>query len=304
MLLRRSGHIRGRGRAAGRQKRFWSAGLRGDGVAIAICDNGVDSAEFDVIDGWSPVRSCPWGQEQQGWAKGHGSMCAHAALLSAPKAKILDVGILKYPNSNRNAWLSNAILGLNWIAQWSSNNPDYRVLISNSWACYRSLESDDQAGSYRESTDHPFNRRTSSLANQGFPIFFAAGNCGTPCPDIRCGASDRGPGSSIWGANSLESVVCVAAVDVNDNRIGYSSQGPGVLHSEKPESKRIRAVQGVHVRRCGNFNSCPSRYRSGRGTALESGLRLGGCPVRLDHHGRQGGLKRLGPRSWLGESLT
>ena len=75
----------------------WQGGLQGEGVAIAICDNGVDSSKFEVIDGWSPLPSSPWGQEQAGWAKGHGTMCAHAALLSAPKAKILDVGILKYP---------------------------------------------------------------------------------------------------------------------------------------------------------------------------------------------------------------
>ncbi len=235
----------------------WKAGLRGEGVAIAICDNGVDSETFEVIDGWSPLPSSPWGQEQVGWVKGHGTMCAHAALLSAPEAKILDVGILKYPNKSRNAWLSNAILGFNWIAQWSANNPEYRVLISNSWSSYRSLETDDQTGSYRGSQDHPFNRRTSTLASQGFPIFFAAGNCGNPCPDLRCGASDRGPGRSIWGASSLESVVCVAAVDIDCNRIGYSSQGPGVFHASKPDLSAFAQFKGYTSVDAGTSTAAP-----------------------------------------------
>ena len=58
----------------------------------------------------------------------------------------------------------------------------------------------------------------------GADILFAAGNCGSECPDGRCkGVTDR----AIYGVNSHRSVLCIGAVTTNKVRLGYSSQGPG-----------------------------------------------------------------------------
>ena len=68
-------------------------------------------------------------------------------------------------------------------------------------------------------------------------VVFAAGNCGQFCPDHRCGATDQGPGHSIWGANSLDQVLTVGAVRADSIWLGYSSQGPGQprLGPKKPD---------------------------------------------------------------------
>src|SRR2546422_7003113 len=43
---------------------------------------------------------------------------------------------------------------------------------------------------YSANPDHPFNQITGSLVAAGADVFFAAGNCGVPCPNARCGAGD------------------------------------------------------------------------------------------------------------------
>lgn len=87
-------------------------------------------------------------------------------------------------------------------------------------------------GNYSDNSNHPFNIVVESLDDAGADILFAAGNCGKKCPDGRCeGATDR----PIYGANSHESVLCVAGVTVNKELLGYSSQGPGHLSKNKPD---------------------------------------------------------------------
>jgi hypothetical protein len=80
---------------------------------------------------------------------------------------------------------------------------------------------------------HPFNIIVGSLEAAGADILFAAGNCGTECPDDRCqGVTNAG----IFGANSSPAVTCVAGVVTsNRDRIGYSTKGPGRLERKKPD---------------------------------------------------------------------
>ena len=47
--------------------------------------------------------------------------------------------------------------------------------------------------------------------------------------------SGIGPGKSIHASNSLAEVITVAAVNTRHERIGYSSQGPGMFAAEKPD---------------------------------------------------------------------
>ena len=67
------------------------------------------------------------------------------------------------------------------------------------------------------------------------PCFFAAGNCGEPCPSAKCHDSSVGSGCSIHASNSLEKVITVAAVNSLHERIGYSSPGPGMFEEKKPD---------------------------------------------------------------------
>ena len=91
------------------------------------------------------------------------------------------------------------------------------------------------AQNYWANPDHPFNTVTAALVASGADVLFAAGNCGADGPDSRCAIGDIGPGHSIHGANSHPDVITVAAVTVNDDRLAYSSQGPGALGHNKPD---------------------------------------------------------------------
>jgi serine protease AprX len=74
-------------------------------------------------------------------------------------------------------------------------------------------------------------------------VLFAAGNCGKACPDGRCGA-DKGPGKSIWGANGHAAVITVGAVNLDEEFVGYSSQGPAALSPNKPDFCSITHFEG------------------------------------------------------------
>lgn len=87
-------------------------------------------------------------------------------------------------------------------------------------------------GRYADNPRHPFNVIVGSLAGAGADILFAAGNCGSDCPDGRCRGLTAG---QITGANSHPDILTIAGNDVAHDRVGYSSQGPGTWHHEKPD---------------------------------------------------------------------
>src|SRR5690606_4088166 len=76
-------------------------GLDGTGVALAIVDTGIDTAHLStVLDrpvtlderrSWSPAGvTTPPGRHR----RGHGTMCAFDALITAPRATLLDYPVL------------------------------------------------------------------------------------------------------------------------------------------------------------------------------------------------------------------
>jgi subtilisin family serine protease len=115
--------------------------------------------------------------------------------------------------------------------------------------------------------DHPLNRKVREVIASGCPCFFAAGNCGSDCPSGKCHSSAIGPDRSISAANSLSESLTIAAVNSRHERIGYSAQGPGTLHPEKPDLSAYSHVFG-------NFG--PGRPAGG--TGFDSGTSAA-CPV-------------------------
>jgi len=73
-----------------------------------------------------------------------------------------------------------------------------------------------------------------ALAVSGADIVFAAGNCGAQCADGRCQSRTTG---TIMGASASDSVLTLAGCDTNDQRVGYSSQGPSIsgMFQQKPD---------------------------------------------------------------------
>ena len=99
-------------------------------------------------------------------------------------------------------------------------------------------------GNYSDNPSHPFNRSVGALAALGADIVFSAGNCGPQCPDQRCqGVSSN----SIYGANGHPQVLTVAGVDTANERVGYSSIGPGRLADRKPDISGYTHFKGSEV---------------------------------------------------------
>jgi subtilisin family serine protease len=232
------------------------AGLTGKGVRIVIVDTGIDGNQVPVSGGWGPDPDYVPGSAPSN----HGTMTAFDAKIGAPEADILDYALLRSTGGNWSAFLSDALTAFSNLMSLVQDGKG-PVVVSNSWGLYDRSDDDPigSDGNYSANPDHPFNQITGSLVEAGADVCFAAGNCGDACPDQRCGVKDVGPGASIHGANSHPDVITVAAVTINGDRLGYSSQGPGGLAKRKPDVAGFSHFTGsnVYTVDSGTSAACP-----------------------------------------------
>ncbi|HJS86075.1 MAG TPA: S8 family serine peptidase [Acetobacteraceae bacterium] len=232
---------------AGRLRRL---GMQGEGVALAIVDTGINlehlrsrglAPRMNYHASWTPQTTV-----QPGAAPlDHGTMCAFDALLSAPRAVLLDHAVLRSTRrggSVMDGILSDAVQSYGVLLRLMLLPDDERffhsLVVSNSWGMFHPSWDfpPGHPGRYFDNPQHPFNRIVGSLANAGADIVFAAGNCGPACPDGRCAPIPPDPQDRrISGANGHPDVLCVAGVDTQRNLVGYSSHGPGALANDKPD---------------------------------------------------------------------
>lgn len=215
---------------------IWQAGYSGQGVVIGIVDGGVDQTKYPVVGGWSPNPSSPPGIASH-WG-GHGNMCAFDGLIAAPNAKIYDLGIGKDPSGTIPGFLSGVLSAVDWAVQRYLTDGTPQIL-SNSWGMYQ--QSWDpfppgHPGNYTHNPNHPVNRKFLEAMDTGILVAFAAGNCGSGCPDGRCG-SDVGQGKSIRGSSAMQRSICVGATNLRGQRVGYSSEGPGPVELDPTQTK-------------------------------------------------------------------
>lgn len=227
-------------------------GLDGAGVPLAILDTGINLAHLngrgrtptlDAAGSFSPSGTTTTAGQH---AVGHGTMCAYDAGIAAPAAILLDHAVLLSTASGPSVMsglLSDAILSYSQLLGFLRSQTRRALVVSNSWGMFDPAWDfpPGHPGNYSHNPAHPFNIIVASLESAGADILFAAGNCGRDCPDGRCAFGASPP---ICGANSHPRVLSVAGVDTTQARVGYSSQGPGVLSAQKPDISAFTHFQG------------------------------------------------------------
>jgi subtilisin family serine protease len=237
-------------------------GLDGSGVKVVIVDTGINlnylrargkTPRFDPSLSWGPLEDQPLGD----MPVDHGTMCAYDVCIAAPGCTLVDHPVLTSlapGGSVMEGLLSDAVQSYGLLLSYMTRAPQpfagdhvpRTLVVNNSWGMFHPSW-DFPAGdpqNYSDNADHPFNIIVASLEAAGADILFAAGNCGTECPDGRCQGETA---AGIYGANSSPAVTCVAGVVINKERIGYSTKGPGRLESGKPDVASFTHFAGSGV---------------------------------------------------------
>jgi subtilisin family serine protease len=216
-------------------------------VNVVIVDQGFDQSLVAPPFGGGWYKAGPNPQLPGQGNSRHALTTARAVRALAPDATLFDAPLIPTPAPGAPATIADVeafaddAIGL-WLAIWatllSTNDPASWVFV-NAWAL-SDVSSERLAPHPHYSTDrdHLLNQlHDAVIGTRNIDVVYAAGNCGQYQPDSRCGRNDRGPCRSIWGANSLDTVLTVAAVRSDRTWLGYSSQGPGQpdLGSNKPD---------------------------------------------------------------------
>jgi serine protease AprX len=216
----------------------------GDEVTIAILDSGVDGSmpEFPVYKRKGGICFChrngAWHDEV-----GHGTM---AACVAAGTSALTDRYSGVAPHAKIFSCRSNySLLDVQKLLdslykKLTSREIEAPLVINCSYGWKRC-----DAPSLL--ITHPMILLVKELVSMGVVMVCAAGNNHDPevCPDFDPSADTPG---SIWGINSLDEVICVGAVDWNDqNTTGihsHSSRGPGQFAKLSPKPDCVAPCYG------------------------------------------------------------
>jgi subtilisin family serine protease len=244
--------------------KIWAQGHKGEGVVVGVVDGGITANGRLVVPGETSKRidhvtdgyPADWGTTAKNWNE-HGNMCATDVQGMAPNVRLMDIRISGAAgvSGGTGSVISNAIAGYQWCIN-KHHETGAPNILTNSWGIYQSAW--DPV--YATDPTHPFTRKVEEAINEGIIVLFAAGNCGDTCGSSNCG-NDKGPGKSIWGANGHPKVMTVGAANINEEFVGYSSQGPAALDPAKPDFCSITHFTGYF--NCDNGTSAATPVAAG-----------------------------------------
>lgn len=203
----------------------WEDGFHGQNIVVGIIDEGVNGDVYPVIGGSDLSQIRPPGAAP---ITSHGSMCAADILVAAPAAQLYDYPFLGVPDSGGMLQMFQLVL--------EQRRQDGTPHLTNNSYGFTGVPPQSEAPRHPIwDRNHVQHRKVLEVIASGAAAFFAAGNCGQECPSGNCHSSGIGPERSIHASNSLDEVVTVAAVNAHHQRVGYSSQGPGMFATDKPD---------------------------------------------------------------------
>jgi hypothetical protein len=257
-----------------------AAGRGGRAGYVAVIDGGIDGDRFDVVDGWSPDGQ--WGLSDPHGDMVAFDVRAVAPFVKFLDIAALRPHTPKKPprshvpeecptpgkrppteencpNDKCPPRLYDAAEGLTYLSNYRLTTiPGSSLVVCCSWMVLSEppdLDKSDPTNPggpedfrYFQNPNHPFSAMITGLVSSGVPVVFAAGNCG---PDGFVPGCDTcnwpvGPGSSIRGANGLESVICVGAADLDGCLLSNSPSGPSTLGTAKPDLCGYAAFDGFN----------------------------------------------------------
>ncbi|MCX4451333.1 S8 family serine peptidase [Streptomyces sp. NBC_01789] len=239
----------------------WQQGLDGTGVKVAVLDTGADLDHPDLVGQVDATASFVPGQSVDD-GNGHGTHTASTIAGTgaasggkekgaAPGARLLVGKVLGNEGTGEESY---SIAGMEWAKAQGAD------IVS------MSLGTPDGS----DGTD-PTSQAVNELSADGGPLFvIAAGNAYDP--------------GSIGSPGAAASALTVAAVDKNDERAEFSSQGPLIrTHSLKPDV----SAPGVDVSAAAS-QSVPGwtggLYRTMSGTSMATPLVAGSAAILKERH--------------------
>lgn len=235
---------------------------RGEDVAIAVVDTGIDGSrpEFPLakrMGSWQPGGHAPWTD----W-EGHGTMCATIAAGTRTAGGTFDgvapaAGVIACKTYFYDTELT-AIY--DYLIALLDENPNLRIIATNSFGLKTGTAPPPPANlDFADALDEAVGR--------GIPVFFSAGNY----HQLAGGAAADCEPTSIWLHKCREDVASVATCKLDGSMWNYSSRGPGQNFGQPgmgakpdvtaPTPRNGRVVYGAGIRVLpngwGTSGACP-----------------------------------------------
>ncbi|MFZ5944627.1 MAG: S8 family peptidase [Bacillota bacterium] len=183
------------------RKAFYSQGIYGQDVTIAVIDTGVSlhsELRGRVLNGKSFVDYTSRTFDDNGHGTHVASSIAGKNVGIAPRANILPVKVL---DSEGNGSLENLILGLEWVHEYNSKNRTKVSIVNMSLSVEDDMTDEEK---------NRFHTAVKTLVENNVAVIVSAGNTGKE--------EKRYPAA-------FEEVISVGAVDISQQRAMFSTMG-------------------------------------------------------------------------------